>query len=134
MISPRLYRDLLLPYDLQLRSEFEGFGIHNCAWKLDPHMEAYATVPGLGYIDMGLSSNLRRARELFPEARCNLLYTSMDLKNKSWDAIRSDLDRIARELAPCDLGLPDIEEDVPDGRVRDVLDYCRELNEKAKPE
>ena len=134
MISPRLYRDLLLPYDLQLRSEFEGFGIHNCAWKLDPHMDAYATVSGLGYIDMGLSSNLRRARELFPEARRNLLYTSMDLKNKSWDAIRSDLDRIARELAPCDLGLPDIEEDVPDGRVRDVLNYCRELNEKAKPE
>jgi len=134
MISSPLYRDLLLPYDLRLRSEFEGFGIHNCAWKLDPHMDSYATVPGLGYIDMGLSTNLRRARELFPEARRNLLYTSMDLKNKSWDAIRSDLDRIAQELAPCDLGLPDIEEDVPDERVRDVLDYCRELNERENSE
>lgn len=42
--------------------------------------------------------------ELFPQARRNLLVTSMDLKNKSWDEIRVDLDRIAAELGPCDLG------------------------------
>jgi len=130
MISARHYREILLPYDLRLRRAFEGFGVHNCAWSVDPHMEAYASIPDLGYIDMGLASDLGRARQLFPRARRNLLYTPMDLRNKTWGAIRTDLDRIAAELGPCDLGLPDIEADVPDARVLAVLDYCAELSEK----
>jgi hypothetical protein len=54
----------------------------------------------------------------------------MDLKNKPWTDIRADLDRIAAELGPCDLGLPDIEADVPDERIRAVLDQCREISER----
>lgn len=128
MISPRHYRDLLLPHDLRLRGAFESFGVHNCAWTVDPHLEAYATIPGLGYLDLGLESDLRRVRTLFPRARRNLLYRPTDLKNKSWEQIRADLDRIAAELGPCDLGLPDIEADTPDERIVSVLDYCRELS------
>jgi hypothetical protein len=55
----------------------------------------------------------------------------MDLKNKRWADIRADLDRIAEELGPCDLGLPDIEADVPDERIRSALDYCRELSDRC---
>jgi hypothetical protein len=130
MISPRHYRESLLPYDLRLRSAFEAFGVHNCAWTVDPHMDAYAAIPRLGYLDMGLSSDLQRARRLFPKARRNLLYTSMDLKQKSWDHIKADFDRIASELGPCDLGLADIEQDVPDDRIRAALDYCRDVNDR----
>jgi len=54
----------------------------------------------------------------------------MDLKNKRWADIRADLDRIAEELGPCDLGLPDIEADVPDERIGAVLDYCQEISER----
>jgi hypothetical protein len=54
----------------------------------------------------------------------------MDLKNKRWADIRADLDRIAVELGPCDLGLPDIEADVPDERVLAALDYCRDLSDR----
>lgn len=128
MISPVHYREHLQRYDVRLREAFEVFGIHNCAWSIDPHMKAYAEMRGLAYIDMGLASDLPRARRLFPQARRNLLYTPMDLKNKRWADIRADLDRIAEELGPCDLGLPDIEEDVPDERIRSALDYCRELS------
>jgi hypothetical protein len=91
-------------------------------------MDAYAGMRDLAYIDMGLESDLRRARRLFPRARRNLLYTPMDLKNKSWSDVRADLDRIAAELGPCDVGLPDIEADIPDERVLTVLEYCRELS------
>lgn len=130
MISPAQYREHLLPYDLKLRDAFEVFGIHNCAWSIDPHMDAYAGIRDLAYIDMGLESDLRRARRLFPTARRNLLYTPMDLKNKPWPDVRADLDRIAAELGPCDLGLPDIEADIPDERVLAVLEYCRELSDR----
>ncbi len=128
MIGPAQYREHLLPYDRRLREAFEVFGIHNCAWSIDPHMEAYAGIRDLAYIDMGLDSDLRRARRLFPRARRNLLYTPMDLKRKPWAAIRADLNRIAEELGPCDLGLPDIEADVPDERILAVLGYCREVS------
>jgi hypothetical protein len=130
MISPAQYREHLLPYDLRLRDAFEVFGIHNCAWSIDPHMDAYAGIRDLAYIDMGLESDLPRARRLFPRARRNLLYTPMDLKNKRWPDIRADLDRIAAELGPCDLGLPDIEADVPDERILAALDYCRDLSDR----
>jgi hypothetical protein len=128
MISPAQYRQHLLRHDLRLREAFDVFGIHNCAWSIDPHTDAYAAIPRLAYIDMGLASDLRRARRLFPEARRNLLYTPMDVKAKPWGAIQADLDRIARELGPCDLGLPDLEADVPDERIRAILGYCQELS------
>ena len=75
-------------------------------------------------MDMGLDSDLERARQLFPDARRNLLYTSMDLKNKSDEELSEDFKRIARDLGPCDLGLPDIEIDVPDARIMFAMDLC----------
>ena len=130
MISPAQYREHLLQYDLRLRDAFDVFGIHNCAWSIDPHMDTYAGIRDLAYIDMGLESDLRRARRLFPRARRSLLYTPMDLKNKPWSDVRADLDRIAADLGPCDLGLPDIEADIPDERVLTVLEHCRELSDR----
>ncbi|HUT28185.1 MAG TPA: hypothetical protein VMX13_00220 [Sedimentisphaerales bacterium] len=130
MISPEHYREHLLPYDLRIRAEFEKFGIHNCAWVVDPYMEAYAIVPKLGYIDMGITSDLKKARQLFPDTRRTVLYTSMDLANKSEAQIRDDFEKIAEELAPCDVGLPDIEVDVPDERVMFAMDLCAEFSEK----
>jgi hypothetical protein len=129
MISPEQYREHLLPYDSKIRAEFEKFGIHNCAWVVDPYMDAYATVPKLGYIDMGVTSDLTRAKQLFGETRRNVLYTSMDLANKSEEQIRDDFEKIARQLAPCDVGLPDIEIDVPDRRVMFAMDICKELSD-----
>jgi len=130
MISAEHYREHLLPYDLKIRAEFRDFGIHNCAWVVDPYMEAYATVPDLGYIDMGITSDLVKAKRLFPEARRNILYTSMDLANKSEPEIRKDFEKIAMQLAPCDVGLPDIEVDVADERVILAMDLCEEMARK----
>ena len=130
MISSAHYEKHLLPFDLKIRAEFENFGIHNCAWVVDPYMEAYATVPRLGYIDMGITSDLKKAKRLFPDARRNILYTSMDLANKSEDQIRDDFEKIATQLAPCDVGLPDIEVDVSDERIMFAIDLCEEFSSK----
>jgi len=130
MISADHYREHLLPFDLKIRAEFEKFGIHNCAWVVDPYMDAYATVPNLGYIDMGITSDLKKAKRLFPQTRRNILYTSMDLANKSEGQIRTDFERIASELAPCDVGLPDIEIDVPDERILFAMGLCNEFSDK----
>jgi hypothetical protein len=56
------------------------------------------------------------------------MYTPMDLANKPLEAIRLDLERIARDYAPCDLVLADIEAGTPDARVLQVLAMCEELS------
>jgi uroporphyrinogen-III decarboxylase len=128
MISPAQYCELLLPLDRRIAQAFHTIGIHNCAWNADPYLEAYATIPNVGYIDMGLDSDMERARRLFSNARRAIMYTPMDLANKPLAKIREDFCRIAHEYAPCDIVLADIEAGTPDERVRAALDICDELS------
>ena len=131
MVSPSMYYDQLLPWDRRIAEHFGCIGIHNCAWNADPYVDAYASVPGLGYVDMGHESDLARARKAFPDARRALMYTPMDLANKPLADLRADFERIAADYAPCDLVLADIEHDTPDERVRAAVDMCREISEAA---
>lgn len=133
MVSPGLYRERLLPFDVWMSEQFPVFGIHNCAWRVDPYLEPYREIPDLAYLDMGFESDLETARHMFPEARRNVLLTSMYLASRSDEQVRVDLESIARNLGPCDLGLPDIEIDVPDHRILYVLDLCQELSERFAP-
>lgn len=130
MVSAKHYAECLLPFDLKLRGAFQGFGIHNCAWKVDPYLKAYSQVPSLGYLDMGLNSNMAEVKRLFPQARRNLIYTPMDLVNKTEAQIPSDFERIARELGPCGLGLPDLDLGVPDERILFAVRLCEEESQK----
>jgi hypothetical protein len=128
MVSARQYRELLLPLDQRFAETFGLLGIHNCAWNADPYLESYVQVPHVGYIDMGLDSNLARARALFPHARRALMYTPMDAANNSSAALRRDFERIAREYGPCDVVLADIEAGTSDARVLELIALCDELS------
>jgi len=132
MVSPRHYAELLLPFDRRISETFGLIGIHNCAWKADPYFAHYAAVPNLGYIDMGLDSDLRRARKAFPDARRAIMYKPTDLERKPLGEIRKDFCRIARDYAPCDIVLADIDAGCDDERVAAALDICMELSEEMK--
>jgi hypothetical protein len=129
MVSPKIYREMLLPFDIRLAEAFGTIGIHNCAWNANPYLRDYATVPNLGYIDMGLESDLSLAKELIPLARRALMYTPMDLANKSTQEKRGDFKRFASEYGPCDLVLADIEAGTPDRIVWEAIDLCAEISE-----
>lgn len=131
MISPRTYSSLLLPFDEKLAAVYGCLGIHNCAWNASPYLAPYSRIPGVGYIDMGLDSDLAKARSLFPHARRALMYTPMDLANKEGAEIAADCRRVAGEYGPCDLVVADIEAGTPDGRVRDLAAICRECSAGA---
>lgn len=126
MVSPELYREQLLPWDRHIAAAFPAFGIHNCAWNVDPYIEDYASVQPLGYIDMGIMSDLTRAKQLCPDARRAVMYTPTDLANKSPEELRADIGRIACELAPCDIVMADIDAQVPDKRVMEFERIARE--------
>ncbi|GMW03565.1 MAG: hypothetical protein AMXMBFR84_46990 [Candidatus Hydrogenedentota bacterium] len=130
LVSPDLYETLLLPFDKQISGAFEGIGIHNCAWTVDPYLGHYASVPGVSYMDMGLESDFETARALFPEARRAVMYRPTELAGKSEADLMADMERIARELGPCDLVMADIESGTPDARVQWVVDTCRRISER----
>jgi uroporphyrinogen-III decarboxylase len=132
MVSPNQYHELLLPYDVRIAEAFPRIGIHNCAWNANPYMDDYATVPNLSYIDMGLMSDMERARDLVPQGRRALMYTPMDVANKDSAELRSDFERIAAEYGPCDIVLADIEAGTPDERVQELVDMCREISARQE--
>lgn len=131
MVSPEQYHDLLLPCDRRLAQEFGTIGVHNCSWNANPYLEHYATLPNLGYVDMGMESDLPLARDLFPNARRAIMYTPMDVAGKSSAEIRQDLERIAHEYGPCDLVFADIEAGTPDERVFALARFCEEISAAA---
>jgi len=132
MISPQQYRDLFLPFDVRFQKEFGNIAIHNCAWNADPYIEDYSRIENLGYVDMGMDSDLARARQMIPNARRALMYTPMDLANKTWGQVREDIERIARDYGPCDIVAADIEADTPDERVQALIDLCEEISNRKE--
>ena len=129
MVSPGVYRELLLPFDQQLAAVYGSIGIHNCAWSATPYLADYAQVPGVAYIDMGLKSDLAQSKALFPHSRRALMYTPMDFANKTSAQLRADLEQLVRDYAPCDLVIADIEAGTPDPRVTETLELCRQFSE-----
>lgn len=132
MVGPEIYDNFLLQYDQKIGEKFEYIGIHNCAWTVTPYLDSYSKVPKVAYIDMGIDSDLTKAKALFPNARRNCLYTSWDLKNKNEEEIKKDFEFIANNLAPCDVGMPDIEADVPDERIRYAMDLCKSFSDELQ--
>ena len=132
MVSPDIYRELLLPFDKKIQEAFGQLSVHNCSWNANPYVEYYASIPNLGYIDMGIESDLTRARNLFPDARRALMYTPMDLVNKSLEQIRKDLEKIAGDFAPCDIIVADIDLGTPDERVIDFIKLCEDIGTKLR--
>ena len=127
MVSGAHYEEFLLPYDQQLAEAFTYFGIHNCAWNVDAYLDGYRTIEKLGYLDFGLDSDLERIREMFPETRRCLMYSPVELQNKSLAEIESDLEDIREELSPCEIILTDIEDTTPDERVLDFYRLCGKI-------
>lgn len=134
LLSPDQYEEFVLPRDRQVAEAFTSVGVHNCAWNADAYVPHYATLPRVSYIDMGMESDLVEAKRAFPTARRALMYTPMDLKEKSVEEVEQDMDRIAREYGPCDLVCADIESGTPDEKVHALFDMCERLSEKHAAE
>lgn len=130
MLSPELYEEFILPFDQQISEAFDTIGIHNCAWSATPYLDAYSSVPKVSYIDMGIESDMSRARDLFPTTRRALMYTPMDLANKPFEEIKLDLKKIAKEYGPCDIVAADVEHGTPDHKVSDFIQLCEEISVK----
>ena len=128
MIEPELYENFLLPFDRKIADSFDVIGIHNCAWCATPYIGHYAKVQGVAYIDMGIDSDLETARNIFPDSRRAIMYTPMDVVNKTLSDIKADLEKIALHYGPCDIVAADIEAGTSDSRVSDFIILCDQIS------
>ena len=129
MISPDDYASFVMPRDARIGTHFDRFGVHTCNWNITPYIEPLSEIPKVGYLDMGMDSDMRRVRATFPEARRAVMYSPWKLHQASIEEIRGDMEKIYEELAPCDVVMADIQADTPDERVQSLLNICRELEE-----
>lgn len=125
MVSPRTYGDMLFRYDERIARSFARFGVHTCNWNVTPYLDVLRKLPNVGYLDMGMASDMWKVRETFPEARRAVLYSPVRLMEASADEVRQDMVRILDELSPCDVVMADIQADTPDERVNNLLAICR---------
>ncbi|HBE41881.1 MAG TPA: hypothetical protein DDW27_11880 [Bacteroidales bacterium] len=127
MLSPDLAEKFVMPYDIMMSEEFERFGIHICNWSITPYIDALSKIKKMGYIDMGIESDMKKVKEVFPDARRAVMYSPVLLESKSVEDIRIDLRKIYDDLAPCDIVLADVEYTTPDSRVSEFIALTEEL-------
>ncbi len=133
MISPKMYREFVFPHDRKIALRFERFGLHTCNWNITPYIDAFKDLPNLGYLDMGMESDFAKVKAAFPETRRAVMYWPTKLQDASLNDLRHDLERVHRELAPCDVAMADIQWATSDKRVNDFLALCEELESPRIP-
>jgi len=131
LISPHMYREFIFPYDKKIAEQFEYFGVHTCNWNVTRYLSVLRELPNVGYLDMGIVSDMKRAREMFPDARRAVMYSPVKLQDASIAEIENDMRQIHDELSPCDVVMADIQWTTPDSRVNELLQICRALEQTS---
>jgi len=133
MVSPQIYREFLLPHDKKIsESGFEGFGMHTCNWNVTPYLEEIKKLPKVGYLDMGIMSDMKKVKKMFPEARRAVMYSPVRLQEVSLNEIKKDMEKIYNDLSPCDIVMADIQASTSDKRINELLQVCRDLEMHKK--
>jgi hypothetical protein len=121
MISPEMYHEFVLPHDKKIAQSFGCFGVHTYNWNIDPYIDAFRKLPKLGYLDMGLESDLQRVKKTFGETRRAVIYWPTKLVDASLKEIQEDMAKVCHKLAPCDVVMADMQASTPDTRVIEFL-------------
>jgi len=134
MVSPQIYREFLFPYDNKIAESFERFGMHTCNWNVTPYLEEIRKLPKVGYLDMGIMSDLKKVKKMFPDTRRAVMYSPVRLQEVSLDELKKDMEKIYNELSPCDMVMADIEVTTSDQRVNQLLKMCKNLESRKDKE
>jgi len=134
MVSPKIYREFLFPYDRRIAEIFERFGMHTCNWNVTPYLEEIKKLPKVGYLDMGIMSDMKKVKKMFPDTRRAVMYSPVRLQEASLDELKKDMEKIYNELSPCDIVMADIQATTSDQRVNQLLKICKNLESRKDKE
>jgi len=129
MVSPEMYRDSLLEYDVKLSQTLQPYGIHHDGNNLHLHADGYAKVPNVCFFDVGWGSNIALCRKKLPNAFLNLRYDPVKLCTATPEEVRKDVLRMLKEAGdPGKVGFCCINMgwDVPDENIVAIYDTVKE--------
>ena len=123
-ISPRMYRQVVLPIDLWLRSHFSGvFNLHHCG-VFHPYAEVYRPLNFQG-LDAGPGTDLAATRAAYPRVRLSTYMDPsvlMDIDGETVDLLVSGM---IRDAGPRDLfthlRVVEIGPEISDDTVRQLM-------------
>jgi len=133
MISPDMYQDLLLDYDMELSQALQPYGIHHCGNNMHIHAEGYAKVPKASFFDVGWGSDISLCRQKLPEAFLNLRYDPVKIRQAQPDEVRADIQEMLEQSTnPERTGVCCINMgwDVPDENIRAIVDTVNEYRKQ----
>jgi hypothetical protein len=123
MISPALYEQRLLPYELLLAQRLRPYGIHHCGNNAHLFATLYAQTE-LRFLDVGWGSDVARVRAALPQTFLNLRLSPMRMLNEPGGVIRDDVARLlaaAGDLANVGLCCINMDYGTPDETVNAVI-------------
>ena len=85
MFSPDVYRQVMLPVDLWLRQQFNGFGIHHCGI-IDNYAQLYTDLRPTE-LDVGGGSDYKLLRSVFPKTPCSYIVNPEYFEGKTSEEI-----------------------------------------------
>jgi hypothetical protein len=126
MISPATYDRCLFRYEEQLAERLPPYGIHHCGNNLHRFAGIYGRLP-LAFVDVGYGSDVRRCRELLPQAFLNLRLSPVRMVQQGAEEIRREALELLSQAYPGPAGLCCINMDAatPDENVLALLDAAR---------
>lgn len=133
MVSPEMYRDRLLDYDLNVHKLANSFGqrfsLHHCG-VFDRYISTYRKIPAISFLEIGWDSDIRAALEAFPESRVQYIFSAAFLLNSDRKAIRRKTEEI-REASKghwdrFSLSVPDLDYGTPDESLFEIYECCKQ--------
>lgn len=122
MVSPSMYEQFLFQYDKLLVESFAYSGLHTCNWNVTPYLDVLKGIDNLGYLDMGINSEVLKVQECFPTTRKSVLLSPMFLK-EDWKKQKSQIDKVARAMNPVDFTMGSIDSGASIEALNRLNDY-----------
>ena len=120
MISPEMYRRVVLPSDIHYRSQVGEFHLHHCG-VIDNYLDIYKELNPTT-LDVGGGSDYGKLREAFPETSCSLLINTGQIESLSSNEIDDFVGDMVERASPADriswISCVELSADVSDDTVK----------------
>jgi len=100
MVSPRVYREVVLPVDKWFRANTKTFNLHHCG-VFDNYIDIYQELHPTA-LDIGGGSDYEAIRRVFPEVPCSLIVNAVDVETQPVSEIDSLIGRVVQTAGPVD--------------------------------
>ncbi|MFN8006295.1 MAG: uroporphyrinogen decarboxylase family protein [Terriglobia bacterium] len=124
MISPNLYREMVLPADLHFRRQASRFDLHHCG-RMDRYLEEYRKLEPINSIEVGWGSDLSAVRRAFPNVTLDLMINIYDLQTMPPETLKETISSLVQQAGPStrvrDVWVADIGPEVPDEKILEFI-------------